>query len=300
MTRNNSLPNRANLILPAITTTIALAVLPALPALSANYGLTDLNGKILLPPIYREIKWISPNCFRVTPDGNRKTVVPFFVNERGVKISAPAGVALYNEEIPVMTPPMVPTNERPTVKYPKLNEIKLRNAKMREDLGFGFYLFERGGFGICDQNGKIIIPPGVTGGETKPIWTDRFLKEAFNENTSRREYLLYDSKMKFLRKLPPGIMVRSSEFHDGLLMVETEDSGQYGYLNRDGDYQIKPRFSSVRDFNEGIASVQIQDRDTTCGALIDTAGKVVAGPFKNSWIETFENGVPKNAASTYK
>lgn len=132
---------------------------------------------------------------------------------------------------------------------------------MRENLGLGYYQFEKDGhFGICDQNGRTIFSPnGVgNGGDVRPVWTDRFLQDTFTPE-GVRVYKLYDEKANFIADLPQEIVVRSREYHDDLLLVELAHGNRFGYVNRKGQYQIKPKYYGAEEFNEGFASVVIND-----------------------------------------
>ncbi len=282
---------------------MAVALLAPMICASASaahdYGLADIHGKILLPPVYHDIRYVSENCFRVTPKENPKTVVPFFVNQKGEKIPAPAGADMSDDDNSLTLPPMVQYPKSAVSTYPKVKDVKLPRANIREALGFGYYQFEKGSaFGVCDQHGTILFPPSSDGtGEVRPLSTNRFLQTTYDEQ-HRRVYKLFDENAKLVNTLPPGIVVQSSEFHDGLLLVETDENRLTGYLNKNGEYQIKPgRFVDGRDFNEGFANVIVLESGITSGALIDTTGKIIAGPLKDGWFEHFEDGLAQVTTS---
>lgn len=277
-----------------IASSIALsAVLSEPTAVSAQayrQGMADLKGNIMLPVKFKQIRSVSDNCFRVTPVGNPTLVKPFFVNQRGERIPTPRGADLSNN--PRLTPPpMVPHSKGAPVAYPRLNEVKIPGANVLSELGFGYYSFDKGGSGVCDQNGKIIFAPAADGsGYAKPLWRDRLLKETFDDNATQT-FKLYDESGKFVASLPPSIEIQSDEFHDNLLAVRTKDGRLYGYVNRNGEYQIKPRFTDAEDFSEGLASVQLNDHGVFSAALIDTGGNIVVGPFENARLEHMEDGL---------
>lgn len=287
--------------MPAFDNRIKLGLSTALSILASftqtadadDFGLANLDGKILLPPVYADIRWTSKDCFRVTPKGDPRDVVPFFVNQNGEKIPTPPGAKFYDERFPLPPPSPVPSSIDPDLSFKELAQVQVPGAKMRENLGLGYYQFEKDGhFGICDQNGRTIFSPnGVgNGGDVRPVWTDRFLQDTFTPE-GVRVYKLYDEKANFIADLPQEIVVRSREYHDDLLLVELAHGNRFGYVNRKGQYQIKPKYYGAEEFNEGFASVIINDHGTICGALIDKNEKLIAGPFQDGWTEHFENGL---------
>ncbi len=53
---------------------------------------------------------------------------------------------------------------------------------------------------------------------------------------------------------------------------------QFGFLDRSGNYAIKPGFDEAFCFAEGMAAVRVGDADTGKWGFIDTTGKFVMGP----------------------
>ncbi|HEX6648336.1 MAG TPA: WG repeat-containing protein [Pyrinomonadaceae bacterium] len=61
---------------------------------------------------------------------------------------------------------------------------------------------------------------------------------------------------------------------------------KFGYINRRGRIQIKPRFDSAQGFSEGLARVQINERY----GFIDTSGRLVVKPRFNM-ADDFSDGL---------
>jgi hypothetical protein len=95
-----------------ISITLALAALLFCPLTSFahDFGLADISGKILLPPVYQGASYVSENCFHVTPKGDPQTVI-LFVNQSGETIPKPPGAELYDHEGLLAPAPIVPRNK---------------------------------------------------------------------------------------------------------------------------------------------------------------------------------------------
>ena len=62
------------------------------------------------------------------------------------------------------------------------------------------------------------------------------------------------------------------DFSEDLAAVEF--NGKYGFINKKGEWQIKPTFEDARNFSEGVASVKINRK----WGLIDKTGKIMSEP----------------------
>ncbi|MDR3617166.1 MAG: WG repeat-containing protein [Candidatus Obscuribacterales bacterium] len=65
-----------------------------------------------------------------------------------------------------------------------------------------------------------------------------------------------DKSGKVVIKLKPPIYL-GDDFHEGLCKTNFYENnrGTFGYINRSGDWQIKPQFIECSDFSEGLAAV---------------------------------------------
>ena len=73
-------------------------------------------------------------------------------------------------------------------------------------------------------------------------------------------------------------------FRNGMASVCEED--KWGLINRQGDYIIKPRFDAMSDFSEGLAEVTLNGKS----GYVDTAGEFVIEPVFDG-ARDFHNGV---------
>ncbi|MDP4094012.1 MAG: WG repeat-containing protein [Bacillota bacterium] len=74
--------------------------------------------------------------------------------------------------------------------------------------------------------------------------------------------------------------------------VMQQDGEKWGYIDRTGNFVIKPAYTYAGDFNDKeIAITGIGKSYDNCSVyFIDTAGKVVSGPFLSSYPVSFYNG----------
>lgn len=63
------------------------------------------------------------------------------------------------------------------------------------------------------------------------------------------------------------------KFHEELALMQKLPSGKWGYVNRDGKFQIKARYVYAEDFAEGLAVVQ--PANSSKKGFIDLRGKLV-------------------------
>lgn len=69
----------------------------------------------------------------------------------------------------------------------------------------------------------------------------------------------------------------TTEYVSGVLL---ERSIKWGYINKEGQFVIKPRFQKASDFSEGLAAVQVGDK----WGYIDKQGRFVISPqFDFTW-----------------
>lgn len=100
-------------------------------------------------------------------------------------------------------------------------------------------------------------------------------------------FLVEESAFLWGYYLPNGQKINSSsyqvayDFSDGFARVY--DAGFYGFLNKTGQYQIKPVFSNAYDFKQGMARV----RDVDFWGFIDTSGKITITPIFNNVSDFF-------------
>jgi len=73
--------------------------------------------------------------------------------------------------------------------------------------------------------------------------------------------------------------IRGWDFAEGVAPAQ-DASGQWGYIDRTGDYVIPPQFDQAYSFSEGLAGVQVGDKR----GFITPDGTLVADPqFDDFW-----------------
>lgn len=65
-----------------------------------------------------------------------------------------------------------------------------------------------------------------------------------------------------------------NNFSNGLALVQSDQNGQYGFINQDGDMAINFQYAEARAFYDGLAAIKISDS----WGFIDTDGSTVIAP----------------------
>lgn len=68
----------------------------------------------------------------------------------------------------------------------------------------------------------------------------------------------------------------AGHFVENLAIVKV--NGKYGFINREGTFIVKPQYTSVRDFKNGLALIGNVYRDKTIWGFVDNFGKVILQP----------------------
>ena len=81
-------------------------------------------------------------------------------------------------------------------------------------------------------------------------------------------------------------------FSDGLAAVRIgdENSGKWGYIDKQGKFAVNPQFDGAASFSEGLAEVRIGDNKTGKWGYIDKQGKFAVNPQFDS-IGAFSEGL---------
>ena len=82
---------------------------------------------------------------------------------------------------------------------------------------------------------------------------------------------------------------------DGLCMVRDYETEKWGFINKKGEYVIKPRFDEVEDFSEGLARVKVDGKY----GYVDYEGKMVVKP-QFDIAEDFSEGLAQVIIDTYE
>ena len=103
-----------------------------------------------------------------------------------------------------------------------------------------------------------------------------------------------DKQGKYVSDLKAGVVLPCG---NGLTLVGISVSWDqrgvnrhFGFLDKSGDYAIKPAFDDAFCFTEGMAAVRVGDADTGKWGFIDSAGKFVIDP-QWSFAYPFKDGI---------
>jgi hypothetical protein len=111
-------------------------------------------------------------------------------------------------------------------------------------------------------------PNGFTSLAGNSVMFDNYneLPVANSEVQKHVGFVLIDSTGN---KTPIGKFQNVSDFSDGLAAVQL--TGKWGFINKQGQFVIKPKFDAVDDFSEGLANV-IEGKKSF---VVDTSGQSV-------------------------
>jgi len=176
------------------------------------------------------------------------------------------------ESLPLVASHIVSRRDQPQV-------VPLPPGYTLESDANGVYSFKdsNGKRGFCDSKGKILIQP--TDDEIRSVGDFRFIKTYYDD--FHRVIELVGPGNSLIAQLPQGIRLEGEKYCDGLLRVRTDTEDVTGYLDRSGNFQIKPeRFVRGKDFSSGFARVELIGHGYKMfTALINRNGKIVLGPF---------------------
>jgi len=231
-------------------------------------GLTDLNGKQILPPLYASITYAGNDLFivreKLPPVGTNSTTrdwdKTFVINRDGTKMalaippeSTLSSIRYFGKEAK-KTPAILPT---------KLNDdaliVFLQNRNM----------------GLCDRWGKVILPAEYE-------WIGLESEGKIVLRSTKRKLFVFDVDNKKISRLlcKDSRSGFSMFFTEGLAVI---DEGGPKYLTPTNKRPIKIRFSEVENFVDGRALVHLLmiEGRRSGGVLIDRTGKIVSPPNMN-------------------
>lgn len=126
------------------------------------------------------------------------------------------------------------------------------------------------------------LPVRQTIAETFTFSTDHGDSELPADNG---EFLVIDKSGKTLVNLTEkGLQIDTDEarFSEGLLGVYSKTLEAWGYVNKDFEFVIKPKFQAVAPFSEGLAKVAVLENDEEKFAFIDHSGSFTLPPSFNT------------------
>ncbi|HYW70055.1 MAG TPA: WG repeat-containing protein [Pyrinomonadaceae bacterium] len=142
-------------------------------------------------------------------------------------------------------------------------------------------VFEGGkGSGYIDPSGKFVIGPTQVWGWGRPFHEDIAGVLIWNQQRNRPGWIDRSGKIVF-----SGMGEEGRYFASGLMSM-AGPSGKWGFVNKDFQFVIEPRFDWAWEFSEGLAEVTVNHKS----GFIDPSGKIVV-PLKYDMVFPFQNGL---------
>lgn len=119
-------------------------------------------------------------------------------------------------------------------------------------LSDGALLFEKDGkYGVMDENASVIVPGEYTWLVENGKGGYLALRTDVWDNSPDGVYLIDETGYVS----PTGVKVASflMDFSDGLSPALSTDNGKYGYLNCEGQWEIRPQYAYADEFANGAA-----------------------------------------------
>lgn len=277
-------------------------------------GYVDTRGRVVVPPQFEYGGSFYEQLAVVGVKINEK-VKYGFINQRGQFVIDPefdtahpfsegmAGVRLGNQrgyidrKGAVVIPPRF---AEVTDFYRGLARVRMFNEKGHH-----------GKWGCINKKGEFVVQPQY---DHIQHFTERIIIAGLNSNNGQWKWGLiswtgetirepqfdligsFDDKVAMVRLAGHRGLINSTgqlignqkynealtNFSEGLIAVRVDN--QVGYLNRRGEWAIRPQFNSGRAFSEGLAAVKIGEKF----GYINKAGRVVIKPQFDEAIEFSE------------
>jgi hypothetical protein len=233
------------------------------------YGFSDKSGKSVIPPKYRAVKSFSEGLAPVYRDGSwgfidsdGKVAIDFeFQEAEGFS----NGLAAVRKE----KWGFIDKNGKEAIPY--------RFVRARQ--------FSEGMAPVEEQSSWLFIDgtgtpvPGLSGFEDAKSFSDGLAPVQVGE---KWRYITPKGDHGFFREF-----YRASSFSGRLAAVQQEENGKYGFIDRSGEYIVKPTFDDAKPFAEGLAAVRWNKR----WGYIRTSGEIkIANVFPLS-AENFADGL---------
>ena len=144
-------------------------------------------------------------------------------------------------------------------------------------------VFEGGaGSGYINAAGKFVIGPTQIWGWGRPFHEDVAGVLIWNQQRNRAGWIDRSGKIIF-----SGMGVEGTYFSNGLMSMPGPN-GKWGFVDKNFQFVIEPRFDSAFEFSEGRAEVTIKNKS----GFIDTSGTIVVPP-KYDMVWGFQNGLAR-------
>lgn len=281
-------------------------------------GFVNQQGEIVIKPEYdgNYCEWIEPNCFWVKKDkivflidhGKStplqidflKNTFWFDCGDGIIKIRSDKKIGLVDKY-------------GNTVVEPKYDDIEafsedLAAFKMDDKIG---YLNRNGGvvippqftdeypfpkfsedmaavcsggrWGYVNKNGKMVISPQFLSASP---FNDSFAyvttnEKEFDETIDKQGKVIAEFHKQFIRA-----------FKDGLASAYDKELKKSGYIDKSGNWAIKPIYTWASDFSDGLALVENNDNGIKKSGFINTTGTFAFDPYSgHCWSDGFYDGL---------
>jgi hypothetical protein len=259
------------------------------------YGYIDASGNMVLPAIYEV----------ALPFHNGRAYVLYrgkwgVINKKGEWIFAPV------LEWPDQLAEIRTDYGNDGMQFYSYNYFEGQNFSLSKnassDENSPVYVFNEGigaiykynHFGFIDSTGKIIASPVYD--EVRPFMNGMAAVRHGNywgyiDKTGKEVIpLRFNFAMSFT---PEGLALASSGLKTGIdneeanaMEYENDELEYFGYLDKKGNWAIKPQFTEAKNFSEGLAAASINYGNS---GYIDKTGKFILPP-KYNYAGNFENG----------
>ena len=244
---------------------ITIAAQPALYPIrnGRQFGFIDRTGKVVIPPKFdrvedfqenRAIVYVGSNAGYIDPAG--QLVIPAIYSSAS---GFAQGRAIVSKDGKYS---VIDTQGKTIAEIPH---------RVMGDYSDGLAVVQRArsgstpsAYGYIDRNGKMVIEPRfMPAGKFPP--DGRGLAVGGLD----RDWCYFDKTGKIILRLPMEGHDRAPGFNDGLL--RWKEGFHWGFKDVSGAWGIDPKFDDVRDFENGLASVQKDGK----WIQIDTKGREV-------------------------
>jgi len=136
------------------------------------------------------------------------------------------------------------------------------------------------GSGYIDPAGKFVIGPTEIWGSVRPFHEGVAGVMIWNKQKNSAGWIDRTGKIIF-----SGTGTEGTYFSNGLMSMQ-DPNGKWGFVDKNFQFVIQPKFSWANEFAEGRAEVTLNDKS----GFIDTSGKIVV-PLKYDMAWGFQNGL---------
>lgn len=235
---------------------------------AGTYGYIDHKGNFVIKPQFLDAHAFKNGVAKVETDLSPDHTVEKYIDKSGAFISAPSNLRAFNRILPTLS----------MADDPSTYEISGEDS-----LGAAFV--NHGGLKMMPFSEGLAI--AKRGGNSGWGYVDKNL-----------EFVVQANSFLDARHFKDGLAAVAADVDDEGRIVSVVHGAiepahkKWGYINRKGDWVIKPEYSSAECFSEGLACVSTTESiglHAKRYGFIDKTGKFVIEP-KFSFAESFSEG----------